>query len=53
MARSTTHLQVQILKSTPKAHLVEANGRQGWMQARWLREDGTVSATTFAKAADA
>jgi hypothetical protein len=43
-------LSVQILRSTPKAHLIEANGQQGWIQKRWLAPDGTVSEAVFAKA---
>lgn len=41
-------MQVQIIKSTAKAHLVQnEEGRQAWIQARWLRADGTVNDKTF------
>lgn len=46
-----TRIQVTIVRSTPKAHLVQdTTGRTGWIQARWLAADSTVSATTFEKA---
>lgn len=45
-------ITVSILKKTPKACLVEANGRKGWLQSRWVKEDGTVKEETFTKAAD-
>lgn len=49
-----TKMQVEIIKSTQKAHLVQnAEGRQAWIQARWLRADGTVSDETFNKGAAA
>lgn len=44
-------INVEIVRSTTKAHLVKGqDGREGWIQARWLREDGTVSSSTFEKA---
>lgn len=46
----TTRQQVEIVRSTEKAHLIAANGQQGWIQKKWLAADGTVSSTTFAKA---
>lgn len=45
-------MQVTIVKSTVKAHLVQnAAGQQAWIQARWLKADGTVSDSTFIKGA--
>ncbi len=39
---------VTIVKSTDKAHLIEDDdGRQGWIQKRWLRDDNTVGTKTF------
>jgi hypothetical protein len=47
-------MQVTIIKSTAKAHLVEnAAGQQAWIQARWLKADGSVSDDTFNKSASA
>lgn len=43
-------IQVAVARETAKALLVEAEGRQGWIQRRWLAADGTVSAATFEKA---
>lgn len=44
-------IPIQIVKSTPKAHLVaDSEGRQGWIQKRWLGADNTVAAATFDKA---
>lgn len=41
-------VEVEIVRSTKKAHLVKAaDGRECWIQKRWLGEDGTVSAKTF------
>ncbi len=42
--------QVSVVRETARALLVEAAGQQGWIQRRWLRADGTVSADTFQKA---
>ncbi len=43
---------ITIVRSTAKAHLVQAaDGRQGWIQARSLKADGSVNAPTFDKAA--
>jgi hypothetical protein len=46
-----SRIHVTIVRSTAKAHLIEADGRQGWIQKRWLKDDGTVSAETFEKSA--
>lgn len=46
----TTRIEVAIVRSTEKAHLVSANGQQGWIQKRWIDAANTVSETTFAKA---
>lgn len=44
-------ITVEIVKSTAKAHFVkDAAGRTGWIQARWLKADFTVSAETFENA---
>jgi len=43
-------ISVEIVRETPKAKLVKAaDGRQAWMQSRWVREDLTVAEATFAK----
>ena len=40
--------KVIIVRSTPKAHLVKDDqGRECWIQQRWLKEDQTVSSKTF------
>jgi len=45
--------KVQIEKETKKAYLViDANGRKGWIQRRWLGADNTVAEKTLAKAND-
>lgn len=45
-------ITVEIVRSTDKAHFIKsADGRQGWIQARWLREDSTVNSDTFGKSA--
>lgn len=42
--------QVTIERETAKAYLVaDSQGRQGWIQKRWLR-DGQVNSETFEKA---
>lgn len=47
-----TSIAVSIIDETAKALKVQAaDGRSGWIQRRWLRADGTVSADTFLKAA--
>lgn len=52
--KNTTRIAVEIVRSTTKAHLVkDASGRETWIQARWLKEDGTVSADTFERGAAA
>lgn len=45
-----SRIQVQIVRSTAKAHLISAEGKEGWIQARWLKADGTVAKATFEKA---
>lgn len=48
---ASKRIKVEVEKSTPKAHLVkDAAGRTGWIQKRWLKDDFTISATTFEKA---
>ena len=44
-------IQVQIVRSTAKAHLVASGDRQGWIRKSWIRDDGTVSKSTFDRAA--
>lgn len=46
-----SRIQVQIVRETPKALLIAANGHEGWIQRRWLAADSTVSVSTFNKAA--
>lgn len=42
------YIHVDIVKSTPKAHLIEDSaGRQAWIQKRWLHQDGTVKKDLF------
>jgi len=44
----TARIHVEIVKETKKAKLIRgADGRQGWIQARWLADNGTVSAQTY------
>lgn len=43
-------IEVKVVRETKKALMVEADGRQGWIQRRWMDEDGTVSVATFDKA---
>jgi len=45
-------VEISIIKETHKACLVEAEGKKGWVQKRWLRADNTVAANTFAKAVE-
>lgn len=33
----------EIVKETPKAYLIKKNGRQAWIQKRWVKDDGTLS----------
>lgn len=43
---------VEVVRSTDKAHLVrDAEGREAWIQKRWLRADGTVNSATFSRQA--
>lgn len=43
--------KVEIVRETEKAVLVkDKSGKEGWLQKRWLRPDGTVSKDTFDKA---
>ena len=45
-------VKVEVKHQTRKAYLVaDADGRQGWIQARSMKSDGTVNADTFEKAA--
>jgi hypothetical protein len=45
-------IKVEIVKETAKAYLVkDSAGREGWIQRRWLRADGTVIAATFERSA--
>lgn len=44
-------IAVEVKHETRKAYLVAADGRQGWIQRRSLKSDGTVNADTFGKAA--
>jgi hypothetical protein len=47
----TARIHVEIVKETKKAKLLRgADGRQGWIQARWLADNGTVSAQTYERA---
>ena len=51
--RKTTksRVEVEIIRSTAKAHLVRAaDGREGWIQRRWLAADGTVGEGTMDRA---
>lgn len=43
-------INVKIIKETQKALLINSNGRQGWIQRRWLGADCTVTKVTFEKA---
>jgi len=47
---SQKRITVEIVRTTEKAHLISAEGKQGWIQKRWLDASSTVSASTFAKA---
>lgn len=47
----TKRIKVAIEHETRKALLISADGRKGWIQRRWLAEDGTISVKTFEKAA--
>lgn len=43
-------VKVEVVKETDKALLIQdKDGREGWIQKRWRREDGTVSTETFDK----
>ena len=45
-------VSITVVRSTAKAQFVQtADGRQGWVQNRSVKDDGTVTATTFDKAA--
>lgn len=49
----TKRINVEIEKETKKAYLVKSSdGVCGWIQKRWLKEDFTVNAKTFAKAVE-
>lgn len=46
----TKRIEIQITRSTKKAHLVvSADGRQAWVQRRWVSDDNTVSEKTFTR----
>lgn len=36
--------KIEIVKETKKAFLIEKDGKQAWIQKRWLRDDGTLTA---------
>lgn len=45
-------VKVEIVKSTEKAHLVKSeDGRECWIQKRWLSADSMVNETTFNRGA--
>lgn len=50
---NTKRIAVTVERETRKALFVTDGQRSGWIQRRWLGEDGTVSASTFEKAAGA
>ena len=50
---NTKRIAVTVERETRKALFVTDGQRGGWIQRRWLAEDGTVSASTFEKAAGA
>jgi SH3-like domain-containing protein len=51
MTKTSSKIQVSVVRETAKALLVQdADGREGWIQRRWLSADSTVKAETFEKA---
>ena len=44
-------IQVTVEQETKKALLVSAEGKKGWIQRRWARDDMTVKRETFEKSA--
>jgi len=46
-------IKVQIERQTQKAYLViDEKGRKGWIQRRWLDDDGNVAEKTMSRASD-
>ena len=39
-----TNDTINIVSSTPKALRIEVDGAETWIQRRWLRKDGTLTA---------
>ena len=52
-SRSASRVPVTVQRETKKALMIKAaDGREGWIQRRWLRADGTVADSTLARAAE-
>lgn len=52
-AKPRKSVAVKVLRSTEKAHLIQdEQGREGWIQKRWLGDGNTVKQETFDKAVE-